>query len=230
MSDHLPSVAESYAGSFDGHLSPGRKPALLVVDLVIAYSDRASPLYCETADAAIGVNRALLAAARENGVPVIATNVRYQPGGADGGLFYRKVPALSVFDEGSPLGSFPEGFDVRPDEILTKQFPSAFFRTGLADKLREAGVDMVLITGFSTSGCVRASAVDAIQEGFAPFVILDACADRHPEPHEANLRDLQAKYAEVISARDALGIMRTARCHRDGRRLDPNTTTLPNSL
>ncbi|MEY4159618.1 MAG: hypothetical protein RLZZ136_239, partial [Pseudomonadota bacterium] len=139
---------------------------------------------------------------------VVFTNVEYQNGGADGGYFYQKVPALSAFQKGSPLGAFPPSLQPSPtDIVVTKQYASAFFGTSLASTLHSAGVDTLLITGFSTSGCVRATALDALQYGFIPFVVRDACADRHPGPHEANLFDLQAKYAEVVSEADACALL-----------------------
>ena len=158
---------------------------------------------------ALESNERLLAAARLARIPVVFTNVIYQPGGADGGLFYKKIPALSVFIEGSPLGDFPPTLIPENGElVISKQFASAFFATALAAVLHAQNVDTLLITGMSTSGCVRASALDALQHGFAPFVVRDACADRHPAPHESNLFDLQAKYAEVISESDALTYLR----------------------
>ena len=201
---------ENYAGAFGGRLQPGKSPALLVVDLVVAYAESSSPLFCETAPAAIEVNRRLIACARKANRPVIFTNVEYEPGGADGGVFYRKVPALSLFDRGSRMGTFPQGLDVRAGEVVTKQYPSAFFQTDLAQRLRELRVDTLVITGFSTSGCVRASTLDALQNGFIPFVARDACADRHPGPHEANLFDLQAKYAEVVDETSAEAVLACA--------------------
>lgn len=197
-------LSANYAGAFDGHLPFGRHPALLIIDMVRAYLDPASPLYAGI-ETALASNRRLAAAARAAGVPVIFTNVEYQPGGADGGVFYRKVPALKVFDRGSPLGAFPEELAPLPGEtVITKQYASAFFGTGLAEKLRALGIDTLLIGGVSTSGCVRASALDACQNGFLPFVVRDACGDRHQAPHEANLFDLQAKYAEVITEAEAI--------------------------
>jgi maleamate amidohydrolase len=113
-----------------------------------------------------------------------------------------------VFDRGSPLGAFPPSLQPEDGEtIITKQFASAFFGTSLAALLTELRVDTLLITGLSTSGCVRATALDAIQNGFAPFVVRDACGDRHQSPHEANLFDLQAKYAEVISEAEAIEML-----------------------
>lgn len=202
-------LSENYASAFAGKLTPGTSPALMLVDMVSAYTEPTSPFYCDSAAAAIASAARLLASAREAQLPVVLTNVEYEAGGGNGGLFYRKVPALKAFDQGSPLGQFPS--ELKPeatDQIVTKQYPSAFFGTGLGKVLTELGVDTLVIGGFSTSGCVRASALDALQFGFAPFVVRDACADRHPEPHEANLFDLQAKYAEVIDEAAALDILR----------------------
>ncbi len=201
MSDDL---AENYKGAFDGNLPFGQRPALLIVDFVVAYLDPASPLYAGVEDA-LASNERLLAAARKAGIPVLFTNVVYTPGGADGGVFYRKVPALRLFDKGSPLGAFPASLQPREGElVISKQYASSFFGTHLAATLTAQGIDTLLITGLSTSGCVRATALDACQHGFLPFVVREACGDRHPGPHEANLFDLQAKYAEVISEAEAL--------------------------
>jgi maleamate amidohydrolase len=135
--------------------------------------------------------------------------VVYMPGGADGGLFYQKIPALRAFDAGSPLGAFPPSLQPADNElVISKQYASAFFGTGLAVTLQRMGIDTLVITGLSTSGCVRATALDALQYGFAPFVVREACGDRHPAPHEANLFDLQAKYAEVVSEDSVTALMR----------------------
>ena len=197
-------LGENYKGAFDGHLPFGRKPALLIVDFVVAYLDPASPLYAGVEDA-LASNERLLAAARKAGIPVLFTNVEYSPGGADGGVFYRKVPALKLFERGSPMVAFPASLQPQDGElVITKQYASSFFGTTLAATLTAMGVDTLLITGLSTSGCVRATALDACQHGFLPFVVREACGDRHPGPHEANLFDLQAKYAEVISEAQAI--------------------------
>ena len=191
-------LAGNYAGAFDGSLPFGKSPALVIVDMVRAYFDPQSPLFLGGEDV-LASNKRLLAAARAASVPVVFTNVEYVPGGADGGVFYRKVPALSVFQQGSPLGHFlPDLAPQAGEVVITKRYASAFFATHLASTLTALGVDTVLITGVSTSGCVRATALDACQSGFLPFVVRQACGDRHPAPHEANLFDLQAKYAEVI--------------------------------
>lgn len=201
------SLGKNYAGAFDGHLPFGEKPALLIVDFVMAYLEPASPLYAGV-EGALASNERILAAARRARVPVIFTNVVYEQGGRDGGLFYEKIPALKVFDQGSPLGAFPRSLQPDAGELtVTKQYASAFFGTGLEMLLQERAIDTLLITGLSTSGCVRATALDALQHGFRPFVVREACGDRHPGPHEASLFDLQAKYAEVVSESYAVSIL-----------------------
>lgn len=202
-------LSVNYAAAFAGHLPFGQHPALLIVDFVMAYLDPASQLYAGAEDV-LASNVRLLAAARMAGIPVIFTNVEYEPGGADGGIFYRKVPALRLFDRGSPYGAFPETLRPRAGErVITKQYASAFFRTDLAAELKDLGIDTLLITGLSTSGCVRASALDACQHGFLPFVVREACGDRHVGPHDASLFDLQAKYAEVIFEAQAIAQLRS---------------------
>mgnify|MGYP000901456543 CR=1 FL=1 len=197
-------LSDNYAGAFDGRLPFGKRPALLLIDLVEAYLQPGSPLYAGIESALESAVR-VTAAARTSGIPIIFTNVEYQPGGVDGGVFFRKVPALKVFEKGSPLGAFPAALSpVEGDVMITKRYASAFFATHLAPTLTSLGVDTVLICGTSTSGCVRATALDACQHGFLPFVVRDACGDRHQAPHEANLFDLQAKYAEVVSEAEAL--------------------------
>ncbi len=193
---------------FGGTLPFGKRPALLVIDVVQAYVQADSPLYAQGFVDALAPNIRLIEAARAAGVPVIFTNVVYGAEGRDGGLFYRKVSALSGFLKGSPLGNFPAGIAPRADEVVvSKQYASAFFGTSLVATLVAMGIDTVLVTGYSTSGCVRATALDALQHGFAPFVVREACGDRDARPHEANLFDLQAKYAEVVSEAQATALM-----------------------
>jgi len=202
-----PSLEENYAaGGFGRTLQPGPRPALLIVDFVRAYLDPDSPLYA-AAEAARQAASELLTASRVAGIPVVHTNVAYERGGRNGGVFFRKVPALRCFESGAnpELARFAPGLEPRADEtVVTKQYASAFFGTSLASTLTAMQIDTVLIAGVSTSGCVRATAVDACQHGFVPLVVRDAVADRHPAPHEANLFDLQAKYAEVVSLEAAL--------------------------
>jgi maleamate amidohydrolase len=184
---------------FGGSLALGKRPALVLVDLARAYIDSSSPLYLGD-ERAFLANIELVAAARDAGIPVIFTRVEYMPGGRDGGLFYKKVSALSLFQKGEPMAEFdprlrPEAEDI----IVTKQYPSAFSGTSLTATLTAMGVDSCIVSGFSTSGCVRASALDALQNGFVPIVVSDACGDRDPAVQKANLFDLGAKYAEVVS-------------------------------
>lgn len=205
MSDDL---SDNYRGVFEGRLPFGKAPALLIVDFVMAYLDKRSPLYAGVEDALASTAR-LLAVARVAGVPVIFTRVEYSKGGADGGLFFRKVPALKVFEAGSAMGVFPDQLKPQENElVVTKHYASAFFGTSLASTLTATCVDTLVIAGLSTSGCVRATALDALQHGFAPFVVTEACGDRHPGPHQSNLFDLQAKYAEVISENEAVQLMK----------------------
>jgi maleamate amidohydrolase len=202
--------ADYQAAGFGGRLPFGRKPALLVIDVVEAYLDKSSPLYAGVEDARDS-NIRLVDAARAAGLPVFFTNVVYAAGGVDGGVFYRKVPALKCFLGVTSLGAFPPGLTPRDDElVISKQYPSAFFGTPLAATLRALGVDTVVMGGFSTSGCVRASALDALQNGFIPYVVREACGDRDPRPHEANLFDIQAKIGEVVSEAEAIALMAAA--------------------
>jgi maleamate amidohydrolase len=186
---------------FDGALELGAHPALIIIDFVKAYITPGSPL-CADFESARRACVELLAAARAAGIFIVHTNVAYEPGGRDGGVFFRKLPALRVFERGvSPeLTEFVSGLAPLVGEtVITKQYASAFFGTPLSAMLRERGIDTLLISGVSTSGCIRATAVDCCQHGFVPAVVRDAVGDRAPGPHEANLFDLQAKYAEVIS-------------------------------
>jgi maleamate amidohydrolase len=198
-------LADDYEqAGFGGRLGFGQRPAVLVVDICRAYLDEDSPLYAGVEDEVASAGR-VVDAARAADVPVVFTRVLYQPGGADGGLFYRKVAALACFDEGNPLGEFldhPRPLD--GEVVVTKQYASAFFGTSLAATLTSLGIDTVVIVGLSTSGCVRASALDALQHGFVPVVVADAVGDRDPRPHDAALFDLDAKYADVVSEADVV--------------------------
>jgi maleamate amidohydrolase len=199
-------TAVSHASAFTGRIKPGRVPAFVVIDVVEAYLRADAPLYLDSGARALAVIRRLCDAARAAGAPVIITSLEYDADGRNGGLFYRKIPALSVFGKDAPLGRLPEGLAKPGDIRLVKQYASSFFGTTLASTLTALGVDTLVISGFSTSGCVRATAVDAIQHGFAPFVVAEACADRAAGPHEANLFDIGAKYGEVIDEAAARAI------------------------
>ena len=162
------------SAGFTGRLEWGHSPALVIVDFCMAYLDPASPLYAGVENARDSAAR-LLSEARAARLPVFHTVVRYMPGGADGGVFYRKVPLLRVFEAGSPLAEPPPELAPRDGEvIIVKQYASAFFGTSFAATLTSRGIDTLVIAGVSTSGCIRATAVDACQYGFLPFVCRDA--------------------------------------------------------
>ncbi len=198
-------VEADYARAGFGRVAGiGARPALLIVDMCRAYFDESSPLFAGVPHVATSCAR-LVDAARAAHVPVMWTRVEYEPGGADGGIWYRKIAALSCFDRGNPLGTWLDGLTPLDDEdVVTKQHASGFFGTALADRLREDGIDTVIIGGVSTSGCVRATATDASAHGFVPIVVRQAVGDRNPHVHEANLFDLNAKYADVVDEADVL--------------------------
>ncbi len=189
----------------------GQRPAVIFIDFAQAYFDPDAPLYGgEGCRIAIENAARIAPVARAAGIPTIFTEVKYQPGGADGGAFYAKVPALSCFDAGRetqklapPLKNVPE------DIVITKQYPSAFFGTSLAATLHWLKVDTVLLTGVTTSGCVRATCIDAISHGFVTLVVEDAVGDRAEEPHRANLFDMSAKYADLLTTDAALDYLKT---------------------
>ena len=182
----------------------GRRPALVLIDFVQAYFVPESPLYAGVEDCLASALR-VLQAARHARILRVFTNVAYQPGGLDGGVFFRKVPALSCMEKGNPLGGWPQGLLPEPGElVISKQYPSAFFGTSLAATLTASGVDTVILTGVTTSGCVRATCVDTISHGFIPIVVREAVGDRAAGPHEASLYDMSAKYADVVSEAEAI--------------------------
>jgi maleamate amidohydrolase len=189
--------ADYAAAGFDGTLTPGNRPALILVDFARAYFDPACGLYAGVEHVRT-IAAGLTDAARAASIPVVFTRVESSDA-ADGGIFYRKLPALAAFDRGNPFGDFtPELTPKDGDIVITKQFPSAFFGTDLTERLDSLGVDTLLITGLSTSGCVRATALDALCHGFVPLVVEDACGDRDKRVHDANIFDLRAKYAEIV--------------------------------
>jgi len=205
-----PSQSNPAGGAFAGHLAPGQRPALIVIDFVGAYVIPGSPLYGEGCVAACAPAATLLGLARAAGIPCFHTNLSYVKGGRDGGLFYQKLPALACFEIGRhpEYCAFAGGLEPQPGEIvITKQYASAFFSTTLASTLTALGVDTLIIAGVSTSGCIRATAVDCVQHGFVPLVVREAVGDRAAGPHEANLFDLQAKYAEVVALADVRGYL-----------------------
>ena len=201
-------LADADAG-FGRRLQPGKSPALVMVDLVRAYFEPGAQLYMGKDDCLYSAAR-VLAAARDAGVLVIHTRVSFAENGVDGGQFFRKVGALKHFVGDTQLGQImPEVAPRTSEPIIVKQYASAFFGTSLASTLQANGIDTLIITGVSTSGCIRATAVDAIQHGFIPLIPREAVGDRDDRPHEANLFDLQAKYAEVLAEGTVITYLRS---------------------
>ncbi len=197
-------LGENYKAAYDNRLGFGDTPALILVDFVQAYFDESCPLFADVEDALVAALR-IRTAARDAGLPIVYTNVVYQQGGADGGVFFRKAPVLENFVSGNPMGAWAEGLEPADGElVVSKQYPSAFFGTSLDEQLHGLGVDTLIITGLTTSGCVRATCVDAMCHGFRPMVVSDACGDRHVSPHESNLFDMNAKYGDVVGEAEVM--------------------------
>jgi maleamate amidohydrolase len=185
---------------FHGRAGFGQRPALLVVDVNLGFTDPASPLVCELDDVVTAIRR-LLDEARRAAVPVVYTTVSYDDGDrVAAATFIDKVPALLTLAAGSRWVEIDPRIAPQPGEpVLNKLFASAFFGTPLSSLLAAAGCDTVIVTGASTSGCVRATVVDALQHGYRPVVPREAVGDRNPAAHEANLYDIDAKYGDVVS-------------------------------
>jgi maleamate amidohydrolase len=193
-------LESNYKGIFDGRLGFGKRPALLIVDFINAYVTEGAPLFAPDVVTAVDEMIPLLSLTREKQIPVLFTKVLYNKNFRDGGIFIQKVPVLKTMVEGEPLAEIvPQLTPIDSDIIIVKQYASAFFGTSLAATLTSLGVDTILLTGCSTSGCIRASAVDGMQYGFRVIVPRECVADRHPGPHEANLFDINSKYGDVVS-------------------------------
>ena len=189
---------------FRNPLGFGRYPALIVVDFVNGFTDpdkfgggNIGPAIERTAE--------MLAAARRFGFPIAFTRVVFAEDGSDHGVFNLKVPSLGSLHPGSPDMEIVEVLTPEPGErIVDKKYPSAFFGTDLASWMAMRGADTAVVTGCTTSGCVRATVVDAMCHGFRPIVPADCVGDRALGPHEANLFDMDQKYADVIGFEQAM--------------------------
>ena len=203
----MTTAQDNYAGVWGNRIGFGQRGALLVIDFMQGYTQPGAPLYAPGVVSAVAESVELLAAARNHGVPIIHTNIRYHPGHfADGGMWVKKAPVMKDMVEGNPLAAFCKEVEPQPGEVvLSKQYASAFFGTSLAPMLTTLGIDTLVIAGCSTSGCVRATAVDAVQHGFRCIVVRECVGDRHPAPHEANLFDIDNKYGDVVSKQEAIG-------------------------
>jgi maleamate amidohydrolase len=190
---------------FHGRLGFGQRPALIVIDVNRGFTDPASPLVCDL-DSVVEAIARLLDEARAAGVPVVFTTVSYDEGGKHtAAAFIDKIPALETLEAGSPWVEIDPRIASRAGEpVLNKLFASAFFGTALSSFLAANGCDSLIVTGASTSGCVRATVVDAIQHGYRPVVPREAVGDRNPEAHAANLYDIDTKYGDVVSVDDVI--------------------------
>lgn len=190
-----------------GSVTMGSRPAVLVVDFSCGFTDPACPLGSDLA-AEVEATRRLLDAAREKGLPVIFTTIGFEPSLKDGGLWLQKVPSLGELQLGGRWVEIDPRLGPRPDEtVIVKKGASAFFGTNLASILISQRVDSVILCGATTSGCIRATAIDLLQYGFPTLVPRECVGDRARGPHEANLFDIQAKYADVVSLEEALAYL-----------------------
>jgi maleamate amidohydrolase len=182
----------------------GSRPAVLVVDFSCGFTDPECALGSDLS-AEVDATRRLLGAAREKGLPVIFTTIGFEPSLKDGGLWLQKVPSLGDLQLGGRWVEIDPRLERRSeDTVIVKKGASAFFGTNLPAVLVSQHVDSVILCGATTSGCVRATAIDLLQYGFPTLVPRECVGDRAQAPHEANLFDIQAKYADVVPLEDAL--------------------------
>lgn len=188
-----------------GRVPRGERPAVVVVDLSRGFTEPQWPTGAELGEVVDATSR-LVEAAREAGAPVVFTTIAYDESDLDGGCAWlRKAPNMGILRVGTELVDLDPRLPRRPgDTLVVKKGASAFFGTDLAAGLAARRVDTVLLCGATTSGCVRASVVDAVQSGFDVLVPRQCVGDRAAGPHEANLFDIDAKYGDVIELDDAL--------------------------
>jgi len=193
---------------FHGRAGFGQRPALLVIDMSVGFTDPASPLHCDL-EAVVAAIEQLLASARAARFPVVYTTVAYDDAGKErAAVFIDKVPALLTLEAGSRWVEIDPRLEPRPGETVVKKlFASAFYGTPLASLLAAQQVDGVIVTGASTSGCVLATAVDALQHGYRVVVPREAVGDRNQAAHEAHLYDIDAKYGDVLALDEVLAFL-----------------------
>lgn len=208
MTSRQDDVEAFAARGFGGNLGFGSRPALVIVDLVNGFTDPASPLG-SSMTAEVEATKIVLGAARVKRIPTFFTTVAYDDSDLqDSGVWAKKIAGLTILRNGSTAVQVDERLERAPDEaILVKKYASAFFGTDLGSRLTSRSIDTILIAGCSTSGCVRATAVDALQLGFRPIVIRECVADRSAAAHEQSLFDLEEKYADVISVDNVLSYL-----------------------
>ncbi len=194
---------EMYANrGFGNKVGFGERPALLVIDFIKGFTDTNCPLGSNL-DAEVSATKQLLDLFREKSLPVHFTTTAYDEAMVSAGVFVKKVPSLAHLKIGSSWVEIDERLTPIAGEVVwTKQYASAFFGTALASALSAQKIDTLIVTGCTTSGCVRASAVDSCQHGFLTNVVRECVGDRSASAHEANLNDLDAKYADVVSLKE----------------------------
>lgn len=189
---------------FRGRLTPGARPAVLVVDFSCGFTDEACPLGSDMT-AEVEKTRTLLDRARDKGIPILFTSIAYEGSLKDGGVWLQKVPTLGELNVGSRWVEIDPRLGRRDEEVVIyKRGASAFFGTHPASQLAAEKVDTVIVTSATTSGCIRASVVDSLQCGYPTFVVRECVADRARGPHEANLFDMDSKYAEVVGLEEVV--------------------------
>jgi maleamate amidohydrolase len=190
------------AAEIGGGIVRGHRPALLVVDLQRGFTEPAGPVGSDLTAAVVATGR-LLDAARAAQVPVVFTVIGYREP-AEAGVWLQKMPRLGELRCGGPWTELDPRLDRREREpVVVKHGASALFGTDVAAMLGAAGADTVIVAGATTSGCIRATVVDLMQAGFPTLVVADACGDRARAPHDANLFDMAAKYADVVGLDEA---------------------------
>jgi len=195
----------------------GRRPALVVIDMTLGFTDPESPLACDL-EGPISEIQKLLGAARRAEIPIVFTTVAYRESDKlTAAAFIDKVPALLTLEAGTRWAEIdPRIAPTETEPVLNKLFASGFFGTDLSSLLTAARVDTLIITGASTSGCVRATAVDALQYGFRPVIPREAVGDRNPDAHKANLYDVDAKYGDVVPVEEILEYLEAMHAARTG--------------
>lgn len=192
---------------FSERIGFGNRPAVLVIDMCRGITEAGNPMHIDMDEHIPHIN-AICDAARAARVPVIFFTVEYHPDLADGGWFARKVPLVQGLLAGSTASQIDPRLPMYPhDHLIKKKFPSGFYGTHLQSLLSHLGIDTTIVLGNSTSGCVRATAIDAISGGFRPIVPRECVADRVPLSHAVNLFDIDSKYADVVSAREVLAYL-----------------------
>jgi len=187
-----------------GRVGYGARPAVLAIDFILAFTDRECPLSSDL-DGPVEATVQILQAARQQGLPILFTTVEYDESMKDAGLFPAKVPSLKWLIQGSRWVELDPRLARKPGEVvIKKKYASAFFATDLSSQLTAQGVDTLIVTGCTTSGCIRATAIDALQHGFRAIVPTEAVGDRAQLPHEANLFDIDAKYGDVVALKEVL--------------------------